>query len=217
MVWIAIAFWPARVAGQEGNSFIGYFIFSLFFFPAVLLAAYLVHDRTQVPASLGPALAVSLVPAVDGWVSGAGRPLSSVHLLNPAVGAPGIPSPPGVNSCALAHGGARRSSSPIRCSHHGSFGKRTSILCSISSGSIRGISLDTMSKSGTDQLISEKRSAAGRTRRRRRHGHLVPPRHLWPLAVQLERDDAEQARPHHEPALDERLGDTGEAERNGSG
>jgi hypothetical protein len=41
MVWIAIAFWPARVAGQEGHSSIGYFIFSLFFFPAALLAAYL--------------------------------------------------------------------------------------------------------------------------------------------------------------------------------
>ena len=41
------------------------------------------------------------------------------------------------------------------------------------------------------------------------HGHWVPPRHLWPLAVHLERDDAGQARPHHKPALDERLGDTG--------
>ena len=34
VVWIAIAFWPARVAGRKGHSFIGYFIFSLFFFPA---------------------------------------------------------------------------------------------------------------------------------------------------------------------------------------
>jgi hypothetical protein len=49
MVWIAIAFWPARVAGRKGHSFLGYFVFSLFFFPAALLAAYLVHDRTQVP------------------------------------------------------------------------------------------------------------------------------------------------------------------------
>lgn len=46
VVWIAIAFWPARVAGRKGHSFIGYFIFSLFFFPAALIAAYLVHDRT---------------------------------------------------------------------------------------------------------------------------------------------------------------------------
>jgi hypothetical protein len=47
-IWVAIAFWPARVAGRKGHSFIGYFIFSLFFFPAALIVAYLVHDRTQV-------------------------------------------------------------------------------------------------------------------------------------------------------------------------
>jgi hypothetical protein len=28
LIWIAIAFWPARVAGRKGHSFIGYFIFS---------------------------------------------------------------------------------------------------------------------------------------------------------------------------------------------
>jgi hypothetical protein len=39
------AFWPARVARRKGHSFIGYFIFSLFFFPLALLTAYLVHDR----------------------------------------------------------------------------------------------------------------------------------------------------------------------------
>ncbi len=49
IVWIAIAFWPARVAGRKGHSFIGYFIFSLFFFPAAIIAAYLVHDRTHIP------------------------------------------------------------------------------------------------------------------------------------------------------------------------
>jgi hypothetical protein len=48
VIWIAIAFWPARVAGRKGHSFIGYFIFSLFFFPAAIIVAYLVHDRTQV-------------------------------------------------------------------------------------------------------------------------------------------------------------------------
>jgi hypothetical protein len=48
VIWVAIAFWPARVAGRKGHSFIGYFIFSLFFFPAALIVAYLVHDRTQV-------------------------------------------------------------------------------------------------------------------------------------------------------------------------
>ena len=45
-VWIALAFWPARVAGRKGHSFAGYFIFSLFFFPLALLAAYMVGDRT---------------------------------------------------------------------------------------------------------------------------------------------------------------------------
>lgn len=45
-IWVALAFWPARVAGRKGHNFIGYFIFSLFFFPAALIAAYMVHDRT---------------------------------------------------------------------------------------------------------------------------------------------------------------------------
>ena len=48
IVWIAIAFWPARVAGRKGHSFVGYFIFSLFFFPAALIVAYLAGDRTLV-------------------------------------------------------------------------------------------------------------------------------------------------------------------------
>jgi len=48
LVWIAIAFWPARVAGRKGHSFIGFFIFSLFFFPAALIVAYVVPDRTSV-------------------------------------------------------------------------------------------------------------------------------------------------------------------------
>ncbi len=46
LVWIAIAFWPARVAARKGHSFIGYFIFSLFFFPAAIITAYLVQDRS---------------------------------------------------------------------------------------------------------------------------------------------------------------------------
>lgn len=44
-IWILIAFWPARVAGRKGHSFIGFFIFSLFFFPAALIVAYMVKDR----------------------------------------------------------------------------------------------------------------------------------------------------------------------------
>ena len=47
LVWIALAFWPARVAGRKGHSFFGYFVFSLFFFPAALIVAYMVKDRTQ--------------------------------------------------------------------------------------------------------------------------------------------------------------------------
>jgi hypothetical protein len=48
IIWVAIAFWPARVAGRKGHSFIGYFIFSLVFFPAALIVAYMVQDRTAV-------------------------------------------------------------------------------------------------------------------------------------------------------------------------
>jgi hypothetical protein len=57
IIWITIAFWAARVAGRKGYSFIGYFIVSLFFFPAAIIAACLVHDRTEVPA--GATAAVS--------------------------------------------------------------------------------------------------------------------------------------------------------------
>ena len=29
-IWVALAFWPARVAERKGHSFVGYFILSLF-------------------------------------------------------------------------------------------------------------------------------------------------------------------------------------------
>ena len=45
VIWIALAFWPARVARRKGHSFLGYFILSLFFFPLALIMAYAVHDR----------------------------------------------------------------------------------------------------------------------------------------------------------------------------
>ncbi len=45
LIWIALAFWPARVAGRKGHSFIGYFILSLFFFPLALILAYVAKDR----------------------------------------------------------------------------------------------------------------------------------------------------------------------------
>ena len=45
IIWVAIAFWPARVAARKGHSFLLFFIFSLFFFPAALIVAYVVADR----------------------------------------------------------------------------------------------------------------------------------------------------------------------------
>ena len=45
-VWILIAFWPARVAARKGHSFFGYFLFSLVFFPAALIVAYMVSDKS---------------------------------------------------------------------------------------------------------------------------------------------------------------------------
>jgi hypothetical protein len=46
IIWIAIAFWPARVAGRKGHSFFGYFCLSLLFFPLALILAYVVQDRS---------------------------------------------------------------------------------------------------------------------------------------------------------------------------
>ena len=47
IIWILIAFWPARVARRKGHSWLLFFIFSLFFFPAALIVAYLVRDRRR--------------------------------------------------------------------------------------------------------------------------------------------------------------------------
>ncbi len=49
IIWVAIAFWPARVAARKGHSFLGYFLLSLLFFPLSLIMAYAVHDRTAPP------------------------------------------------------------------------------------------------------------------------------------------------------------------------
>jgi hypothetical protein len=51
IVWVAIAFWPARVAARKGHSFIGFFLFSLVFFPAALITAYVVTDRRVIVVS----------------------------------------------------------------------------------------------------------------------------------------------------------------------
>ena len=55
LFWITVAFWPARVAARKGHSFLGYFIFSLFFFPLALLVAYLSDDRTKTAVAAPPA------------------------------------------------------------------------------------------------------------------------------------------------------------------
>ena len=46
IIWVAIAFWPARVAARKGHSFFLYFLFSLVFFQAALIVAYMVRDRS---------------------------------------------------------------------------------------------------------------------------------------------------------------------------
>lgn len=40
IIWISLAFWPARVAARKGHSWLGYFIFSLFLWPIALIVAY---------------------------------------------------------------------------------------------------------------------------------------------------------------------------------
>jgi hypothetical protein len=47
IIWVAIAFWPARVADRKGHSFFGYFLLSVLFFPLALIMAYMVSDRSQ--------------------------------------------------------------------------------------------------------------------------------------------------------------------------
>ena len=46
IIWIAIAFWPARVAARKGHSAIRYFILSLAFFPLALIMAYMVQHQS---------------------------------------------------------------------------------------------------------------------------------------------------------------------------
>jgi hypothetical protein len=48
IIWVAVAFWPARVAARKGHSFIGFFVLSLFFFPLALILAYVVGNRGRV-------------------------------------------------------------------------------------------------------------------------------------------------------------------------
>jgi amino acid transporter len=53
-IWIALAFWPARVAGRKGHSFLGYFLLSIFFFPLALILAYVVQDRNNKSTPTSP-------------------------------------------------------------------------------------------------------------------------------------------------------------------
>jgi hypothetical protein len=51
IIWVAIAFWPARVANRKGHSFIGFFILSLIFWPLALILAYAVRDHRPMAAA----------------------------------------------------------------------------------------------------------------------------------------------------------------------
>jgi hypothetical protein len=44
-IWVALAFWPARVAARRGHSPVVFFIFSLVFFPAAIILAYVLPKR----------------------------------------------------------------------------------------------------------------------------------------------------------------------------
>ncbi|WP_213455931.1 hypothetical protein [Rhizomonospora bruguierae] len=45
LLWILLALWPAAIANRKGHSFIGFLILGLIFWPATLVAAFLVRDR----------------------------------------------------------------------------------------------------------------------------------------------------------------------------
>ena len=55
VIWIALAFWPARVAGRKGHSFLGFFILSICVFPLAVILAYAVEDRTHRAPGPSPA------------------------------------------------------------------------------------------------------------------------------------------------------------------
>jgi len=44
-IWLETPSGRARVGAGKGHSFFGYFVFSLIFFPAALIVAYLVSDK----------------------------------------------------------------------------------------------------------------------------------------------------------------------------
>lgn len=46
VIWIAIAFWPARVASRKGRSFFLWFLLSIPFWWITLFVAYAMKDNT---------------------------------------------------------------------------------------------------------------------------------------------------------------------------
>ncbi len=96
VIWIALAFWPARVAGRKGHSFFGYFILSLFFFPLALILAYVVqdrsaprptaHDRASVDVRTNPGKATTMTTPASRRYS---RLDKAVHLTPLGAGAAG--------------------------------------------------------------------------------------------------------------------------------
>ncbi len=47
ILWIIVAFWPARVASRKGYSFILFFLISLPFFWITLFVVYAMKDKNQ--------------------------------------------------------------------------------------------------------------------------------------------------------------------------
>ncbi len=51
ILWIAIAFWPARIAASKGRSFLLWFILSLFFWWITLFVALSLKDQSRSTSS----------------------------------------------------------------------------------------------------------------------------------------------------------------------
>ncbi len=49
ILWIIIAFWPARIASSKGRSFLLWFILSLFFWWITLFVALAMKDNRHTP------------------------------------------------------------------------------------------------------------------------------------------------------------------------
>lgn len=47
VLWIIVAFWPARVASRKGYNFFVWFLLSLFFWWITLFVAYMLEDKNK--------------------------------------------------------------------------------------------------------------------------------------------------------------------------